>query len=90
MYHAVCSPVLLSSLLQTPWGQVHGYPCENNVVRFTLPYAQPPIGPLRFANPQPIKTFVGHDATVTPPSCFQETGDVRGGNKPSEDCLYAT
>ncbi|KAK0551805.1 hypothetical protein OC845_001990 [Tilletia horrida] len=63
---------------------------NGNVARYTLPFAQPPVGGLRFANPQPPSKFNGtYDASSTPPSCY---GDIstRGGNALSEDCLYFT
>lgn len=75
--------------LSTPFGTVKGANVGSNVIRFTLPFAQPPLGALRFANPQPIKTFNGHDATQLPFACYQGNGGV-GGNGPSEDCLYST
>ncbi|PWN27290.1 alpha/beta-hydrolase [Jaminaea rosea] len=59
--------------------------------RVTVPYAQAPVGQLRFANPQPITSLSkGFDPTKTPPSCYQGDGDPRGGNEASEDCLYLT
>lgn len=59
--------------------------------RVTVPYAQAPVGQLRFANPQPISSLSnGFDPTKTPPSCYQGDGDPRGGNEASEDCLYLT
>ncbi|MCO5596200.1 hypothetical protein L7F22_050260 [Adiantum nelumboides] len=75
--------------LSTPLGTVKGANVGSNVVRFTLPFAQPPTGDLRFANPQPLKNFTGHDATQLPSACYQGNGG-RGGNGPSEDCLYTT
>lgn len=75
--------------LSTPLGTVKGANVGANVVRFTLPFAQPPLGDLRFANPQPVKNFTGHDATQLPSACYQGNGG-RGGNGPSEDCLYTT
>ncbi|UZJ51230.1 hypothetical protein CBS101457_000550 [Exobasidium rhododendri] len=62
----------------------------HSVSRFTIPYAQPPVGPLRFANTQPVKGIDGYNISKTPPSCYQGLGDPRGGNAASEDCLYAT
>lgn len=80
--------------LSTPYGNVLGVP-SSNAVRFTLPYAAPPVGDLRFANPQLITRFAknagaSYNATQTPPACYQYEDDPRGGNLPSEDCLYST
>ncbi|GAB0088428.1 Carboxylic ester hydrolase [Sergentomyia squamirostris] len=57
---------------------------------YGIPYAKPPIGNLRFSNPQPAKKWSGIlDGTVEKPMCIQKnvlvpnptvTGD--------EDCLY--
>ncbi|KAK7590851.1 hypothetical protein V9T40_002464 [Parthenolecanium corni] len=52
-----------------------------------VPYAKPPIGLLRFQDPQPIEPWTGTlDATKYPPMCPQCDGVV--GYKGDEDCLY--
>jgi len=64
-----------------------------------IPFAQPPIGELRFRHPLPIRHWRGiRNATSLPASCFQKPdtvfGDFYGStvwNSPtalSEDCLY--
>lgn len=64
-----------------------------------IPYAKPPIGPLRFRHPRPIDKWDGiKNATSPPNSCVQIVdtvfGDFPGAtmwnpNTPlSEDCLY--
>ncbi|CAO1614742.1 unnamed protein product [Parajaminaea phylloscopi] len=61
----------------------------NGALRLTIPYAQAPLGDLRFANPQPLQNLsTGFDASKPPPSCYQGTTAPRGGADPSEDCLY--
>jgi hypothetical protein len=77
------------SLIPTVFGKVSGI-LVDGVTRITLPYASPPTGPLRFANPQPVKQLNGHNVTKTPPSCYQGDGNLLGGNPVSEDCLYST
>ncbi|XP_020287286.1 acetylcholinesterase-like isoform X2 [Pseudomyrmex gracilis] len=68
-------------------------------VWFGIPYAQKPIGPLRFRHPRPAERWSGVlNATTLPNSCVQilDTvfGDFAGAtmwnpNTPlSEDCLY--
>ena len=60
-----------------------------------IPYAQPPVGDLRFAAPQPAKPWDGtYDATAFGPSPIQDTSpaatDTVPGMRPtqtSEDCL---
>ncbi|KAE8189161.1 hypothetical protein CF335_g6695 [Tilletia laevis] len=80
-----------SYIIKTTLGPAKGVSSGSGAARFTLPYAQPPLGNLRFANPQAPSSFKNgtYDATSTPPSCYG-SNDARGGNGPSEDCLYAT
>ncbi|PWN50623.1 alpha/beta-hydrolase [Violaceomyces palustris] len=78
-------PLTVSTIL----GTVTGTTLENGAKRFTLPFAEPPLGPLRFSNPQPLQTFPeDYDGSTTKPSCYQGDLGARGGNPPSEDCLY--
>ncbi|XP_049842583.1 acetylcholinesterase-like [Schistocerca gregaria] len=73
-------------------GLVRGY--RTTSVRGTpywnfqgLPYAAPPVGPLRFAEPQPAASWDDvRNATEEAPQCLQvgNAGDVVG----DEDCLY--
>ncbi|XP_069689981.1 juvenile hormone esterase-like [Periplaneta americana] len=50
-----------------------------------IPYAAPPIGPLRFKAPQPVDFWIKEwNATVDGPMCMQNTGQIAG----QEDCLY--
>lgn len=80
--------------VSTPFGQVAGASvADGKAQRFTLPYAQPPVGPLRFANPQNVVSFGAaasvYDASKLPARCYQYSDDPRGGTEPSEDCLYS-
>ncbi|XP_067119165.1 acetylcholinesterase-like [Centruroides vittatus] len=60
-----------------------------------IPYATPPVGNLRFREPQPVKDwdFV-YNATQKPPSCMQTPLEIdpewpnRHPKEVSEDCLY--
>ncbi|XP_023220572.1 cholinesterase-like [Centruroides sculpturatus] len=60
-----------------------------------IPYATPPVGDLRFSEPQPVKDwdFV-YNATQKPPSCMQDPmfdfpeWSNRQPKEISEDCLY--
>ncbi|XP_037539324.1 cocaine esterase [Nematolebias whitei] len=65
-----------------------------------VPFAKPPLGPLRLAAPQPVERWEGlRDATKQPNMCiqnmqfFDELVDLLGGTLAdlpgtSEDCLY--
>jgi len=75
-------------LVETANGPVLGFDREvegQTVSTFqSLPFAQPPLGELRFAYPVPLtqKWTEARDATQPPPKCSQN------GKGTSEDCLY--
>lgn len=59
---------------------------------YGIPYAQPPVGALRFARPQPVNTTAStvHNNTAPAKECYQplDYGGVnRTLNDVSEDCL---
>ncbi|XP_008489847.1 fatty acyl-CoA hydrolase precursor, medium chain isoform X2 [Calypte anna] len=91
----------------TKYGRVRGYQfkvdaAERDVNVFLgLPFAKPPVGPLRFSEPQPPEPWKGvRDATSYPPMCLQDKvqgqlfSDIITNRKEkvplqiSEDCLY--
>ncbi|XP_012688033.2 carboxylesterase 5A-like [Clupea harengus] len=64
-----------------------------------IPFARPPLGPLRLSAPQPAESWEGErDATQQPPMCLQDPDVVPKWSKNlgvelsvppvSEDCLY--
>ena len=94
-----------NSYIQTPMGQIRGSivasPGGNDVEEYLgIPYAKPPVGELRFADPVAIKKFTSEplEANKHKASCMQAPdltqGDFWGTmmwNPPgniSEDCLY--
>ncbi|XP_076205237.1 fatty acyl-CoA hydrolase precursor, medium chain isoform X1 [Aptenodytes patagonicus] len=91
----------------TKYGRVQGHQfkvdaAERSVNVFLgLPFAKPPVGPLRFSEPQPPEPWKGvRDATSYPPMCLQDKvqgqvfSDIITNRKEkvllqvSEDCLY--
>src|ERR1041385_2646643 len=58
-----------------------------------IPFAQPPVGELRWREPQPVKNWGGvRNADQFGPRCMQRTGPGADywfrSNGMSEDCLY--
>ena len=58
-----------------------------------IPFAAPPVGPLRWRAPQPAARWQGvRDATAYAADCMQQpfpSDAAPLGTRPSEDCLYA-
>lgn len=73
-------------VVQTSSGKVQGKAVSNKTNAYLgIPYAQPPVGPLRFLAPKPLFTpFAVRNATTFGFSCIQF-----GSSSPSasEDCL---
>ncbi|NXJ61391.1 SASB hydrolase, partial [Rostratula benghalensis] len=91
----------------TKYGTVRGYQFKVDAahrsvnVFLGLPFAKPPVGPLRFSEPQPPEPWNSvRDATSYPPMCLQDKvqgqvfSDIITNRKEkvvldvSEDCLY--
>jgi para-nitrobenzyl esterase len=69
--------------VQVQQGTLHGAGSDIRVFK-GIPYASPPIGPLRWRPPQAAPQWTGvRDATETGASCLQPSNA-----KSSEDCLY--
>lgn len=89
-------------VVQTTSGEIHGFINQTTpqVRQFLgVPYAEPPIGNLRFAAPETKSKGSPIKATTFPPSCMQLDSNsssiytnavpqflINGGQ--SEDCLY--
>ena len=70
-------------------GMVRG--TENASVRTFegIPYAQPPVGALRWHAPEPVAPWTGvRAATEASPGCPQQLGQPGSATRTSEDCLY--
>lgn len=72
-------------------GRIQGALLEAGAVFKGIPYAQPPVGNLRWREPQPVKSWTGvRPATQYANTCAQiDSGwNKMAAAKGSEDCLY--
>lgn len=83
---------LAATVVPTQHGAVRGDVTADGRHLFRgIPYAAPPIGPLRWKPPQPVQRWrVARDATRSAPSCPQvDRGwNTQAATFASEDCLY--
>ena len=85
----------MSALVETSLGSVRGFYSESsNTLQFwSLPFAQPPVGELRWRPPLPPLPFASspYDATNTSfPYCLSFSTEGPSRVAGSEDCLYLT
>lgn len=77
--------------VSTTDGPVEGV-SKDGVARFLgIPYAKPPVGPLRWMPPQPAAKWTAvRQANKFGPTCAQVTtlGPFAGPPNSNEDCLY--
>ncbi|MBU6297241.1 MAG: carboxylesterase family protein [Alphaproteobacteria bacterium] len=77
---------------QVTGGIVEGQSLPDGGTIFrAIPFAQPPLGELRWKPPQPVQPWSGvRDATQTAPTCAQTYQGWNGNEteSSSEDCLY--
>jgi para-nitrobenzyl esterase len=91
---ALASGATASDRVQTLNGAVEGSGRQSSGVRIFrgIPFAQPPVGDLRWKPPQPVKNWKGvRQAVQFGPRCMQHPifGDMNfRSNGMSEDCLY--
>ena len=83
------SPQTDTSLVETAAGTVRGVVESDHRLFAGIPYAAPPVGPLRFRPPAPVRAWTGiRDATEPGPRCIQDPGaDPEFGKQSDEDCL---
>ncbi|WPP42601.1 carboxylesterase/lipase family protein [Paenibacillus hunanensis] len=84
-----------NTLIRTQYGEVQGIRQDGAVIWRGIPYAEPPVGDLRFQPPQPPKPWQEpRDATQFGPVCEQPDSELEQAFpahvRPvkSEDCLY--
>jgi para-nitrobenzyl esterase len=77
------------AIVRTTAGSVRGIVAPNHRLFAGIPYAAPPIGPLRWQPPAPAPAWQGvRDATKLGPRCMQDRGgDPEFGRQTDEDCL---
>jgi para-nitrobenzyl esterase len=76
-------------LLETAAGPVLGVERAGVETFMAIPYAAPPVGPLRLRPPQPVASWTQpRDGGVDPPACPQAAGSTIGKASEQEDCLY--
>ncbi|MEU0495285.1 carboxylesterase/lipase family protein [Mycobacterium sp. NPDC006124] len=76
------------AVVQTATGAVRGTVAPDHRLFAGIPYAAPPVGPLRWQPPAPAPSWPGvRDATHTGPRCLQDASDLEMGRQTSEDCL---
>jgi para-nitrobenzyl esterase len=84
------SPVLASPVLIES-GAIQGTGTNGLTVYKGVPYAAPPLGDLRWREPQPVKPWKGlRSADTFAPACLQKGVSMPGEAPPTvnEDCLY--
>jgi para-nitrobenzyl esterase len=90
LFMTSCASALHAQVVDTTAGTVQGAE-ENGVVIYKgIPFALPPIGPLRWREPQPPTPWAGARSSAFPPACPQR-GSYPKNAPPevtSEDCLY--
>ncbi len=84
--------LLAATVVPTQQGELRGEVTEDGRHFFRgIPYATPPIGPLRWKPPQPVRRWTtARDATKSAASCPQvDRGwNTQAASFASEDCLY--
>jgi para-nitrobenzyl esterase len=81
----------MADQVQTKAGVVEGVTDADVRTFLGIPYAAPPLGDLRWREPQPVVPWPGvRKATAFAPRCVQARifDDMVFRDEPSEDCLY--
>lgn len=90
----------MSDTVKTACGELAGVDCGSYMLYKSVPYAQSPVGELRWRAPQPLEPWEGvYAATAWKGKCMQESmpsdlydpefyDDPTYDAEPSEDCLY--
>jgi para-nitrobenzyl esterase len=74
--------------IQIPDGALSGKQIGATRLFLGIPYAEPPVGPLRFAPPQRVRAWSGtRDAKQYGSACPQPLNDLAANGRYDEDCL---
>jgi para-nitrobenzyl esterase len=90
---AATPPAALEAVVSSPAGELRGVIAGNLRIFEGIPYAQPPVGPLRWKPPAPLRRWQGvRDATAFGPECVQPISRLPSVYSAppvpmSEDCL---
>jgi len=78
-----------AGVVRTTAGFVRGVTATDYRFFAGVPYAAPPVGPLRWQPPAPVQPWSGlRDATRAGPRCIQDSaGDMDRNRASGEDCL---
>lgn len=88
---AVTATPVLAKPVRIDGGLVEGVHSDGLTVYKGIPFAAPPVGPLRWREPQPVSPWHGvRKADAFTPACMQTGVSMPGETPPkvSEDCLY--
>ena len=79
-----------TTVISLPQGAIEGVAGESCETYYSIPFAQPPVGSLRWLPPQtPPPSWTGvRDGTKLPPRCVQPSRASPTGVAGEEDCLY--
>jgi para-nitrobenzyl esterase len=78
-----------AAVVRTSMGPLRGLVAADYRLFQGIPYAEPPVGPLRWQPPRPVARWSGMlDASKPGPQCMQDTGrDPQAGRPTGENCL---
>ena len=79
-----------SSIVTLPQGAIQPAVSDSCSIYYSIPFAQPPVGSLRWLPPQsPPPSWTGvRDGSKLPPQCVQPSRSSSTGVVGEEDCLY--
>jgi para-nitrobenzyl esterase len=81
----------LATAVHVESGAIQGVEANGLSIYKGIPYATPPLGELRWREPQPVRAWQGvRKATTFAPACMQTGVSMPGETPPAvnEDCLY--